>query len=85
MTSIPSIQIDSLNLDLRGVPHPVAKSVPPLIGPALERELSRTSLALDHSLSDLPPIRVNTPSNASPNAIAHEIARQIARHLSPRT
>jgi hypothetical protein len=77
------VNIDQLDLDLRGLPHAVAESVAQRVGPALTRALT-AALAQRRAGSALarePGGNVSVRSATDPHAIAAGIAQRVAARV----
>ena len=84
MNQFPSIHIEKLQLDLRGLPRATAEAVPSHLGEALTQALTHHPLSAGQCLPQPGPLRVRLdPGEASPRGIAQNIAQTLVRALGP--
>jgi hypothetical protein len=69
------IQIDRLDIDLRGIDPALAEAVVPLLGPALQQRFARTQAPMQ-SAARIDAGRVAGDGDA--HAIAHRVAERVA-------
>jgi len=84
MNQSPSIHIEKLELDLRGLPRATAEAVTSHLGEALTQALTHHPLSAGQRLPQPGPLRVRLDSgDPSPHAIAHNIAQALVQSLRP--